>query len=255
MTPAWGETRLNGYGEENMSIESIFVLNDIEKQAAESLFLLLESGAIPQSKSTNNTNDINSKISYEYCSTKEEKIIRGVILDCPYKMRYRDRNRIFFSAWNCKDVCSVFYDVVAIIHVIAKLDLNIAALHWDFDVDLNLETYVFYTGQVAGSFVDIVDYLNALDNKASYNSQYIFSIYKESEKSAYTPLLEKLKADNYTQIQILQLWIRGEILYYALADGVILRPEGQRSLTPKEEQDLIRKIYKTANDLSRSVEF
>jgi hypothetical protein len=238
-----------------MPVESVFVLNDIEKQAAESLFLKMESGAVPLSKKTNNTNDIHSEISYEYHFTKQEKIIRGVMLDCPYKMRYRDRNRIFFSAWNCKDVCSVFYDALGIIHIIAKLDLNIETLHWEFDVDLNLETYVFYTGQVASSFVDIANYLSNAGDKVSYNSQYIFSIFTEAEESVYVPLLGKLKADGYSQIQILQVWIRGEILYYVLADGVILRPECQRSLTPKEEQDLIRKIYKSTNELSRFIEF
>jgi hypothetical protein len=64
-----------------------------------------------------------------------------------------------------------------------------------------------------------------------------------------------MRADGYSDIRILQTWIRGEILYYAVADGVALRPKDQRSLSPKEEQDLIRKIYKAMNRLSPPLVF
>jgi hypothetical protein len=238
-----------------MPVENIFVLNDIEKQVVENLFLKMASGAIPVEKQTNNTNDIHSRISYEYRSSKQEQSIRGVILDCPYKLRYRDSSRVFFSAWDCKDVCSVFYDVIAIIHVMTGMGLRINDVHREFEVDLNLEGYVFYTGQIAGSVVNITDYLNGLDERVSYNSQYILSVFNESDDSVYAALIERLKADGYAHIHILQVWIRGEILYYVIADGAILRPGSQRSLTSKEEEDLIRKIHKVTNNLSRPVGF
>ncbi|MDR2259151.1 MAG: hypothetical protein LBE14_08410 [Treponema sp.] len=238
-----------------MPVESVFILNDIEKQAAEDLVLKLASGSVPAKQRTNNTNDIKSEISYEYYSTKQEKFIRGVILDCPYKLRYRDNNRIFFSAWDCKDVCGVFYDVMAIIRVMTKLNFHINEVYREFEVDLNLEEYVFYTGQIAGSFVDIADFLSTNSNKVSYNSQYILSVFAESDNSVYAALIQKLKADGYSYIRILQVWIRGEILYYALADGAVLRSGRQRPLNSKEEQDLIRKIHKDTNKLSRPFEF
>lgn len=237
-----------------MAVERVFVLNDLEKQAVEGLILKLDSGVIPAKQKTNNTNDIHSEISYEYRSTKEGKTIHGALLDCWYRLRYRDNNRIFFSAWDCKDVCSVFYDVIVVIHMLTKQELRLRELHREFDVDLNLAGYVFFTGQIAGSFVNIADYLSGLDKNVSHNSQYILSVFKESDKSVYDALIEKLKADGYSQIRVLQLWIRGEILYYAIADGVVLRPERQRSLTYQEEQDLVRKIYKTVNELFRPVD-
>jgi hypothetical protein len=52
----------------------------------------------------------------------------------------------------------------------------------------------------------------------------------------------------------LQIWIRGEILYYVVADGAVLRSEYQRNLTPKEEADLIKKIYKAVNNRFRTVD-
>jgi hypothetical protein len=222
---------------------------------AEELVLKLSSGAIPAKQRTHNTNDINSEISYEYYSTMQEKIIRGLVLDCPYKLRYRDSNRIFFSAWDCKDICSVFYDVMAVIRVMTKLDFNINEIYREFEVDLNVADYVFYTGQIASSFVDITDFLENDPNKVSHSSQYIFSVFAESDNSVYAALIKKLKAEGYSRIRILQVWIRGEILYYVLADGTVLRPKGQRSLSSKEEQDLIKKIYKSTNNLYRSVEF
>jgi hypothetical protein len=66
--------------------------------------------------------------------------------------RYVNPNRIFFSAWDCKDVCSVFYDMIGIIHVLTKRDLHIYDLYLSFDVDLRTEAYVFLTGDTAGSF-------------------------------------------------------------------------------------------------------
>ncbi|MDR2394125.1 MAG: hypothetical protein LBD93_08235 [Treponema sp.] len=238
-----------------MPIESIFVLNDIEKQMAENLILRMDSGAIPAKRKTTDTNDIHSEISYQYSSTKQEKNLCGLMLDCQYKLRYRNSNRIFFSAWNCKDVCSVFYDVITITHMMAQLDYNVHKMYQPFEVDLNLEGYVFFTGQIARSLLDITDYLNDCNGKVSHNSQYIASVFREQECGVYDVLIAKLKADDYSLVQILQVWIRGEILYYAIADGVVLRPRYQRNLTSKEEADLIRKIHKTTNDLSRTVDF
>jgi hypothetical protein len=239
-----------------MSKESVFVLNELEKQMAEYLFLKLSSGAISPREETNKTNDINSVISYEYRAAKEEKTLHGLMLNCRYRMRYRDSGHIFFSAWDCKDVCSVFYDVLVIIHFMNKLDLHLNDLYREFEADLNVDAYVFCTGQLTASFVEMIEYLNKSGGKrVSYNSQYILSVFDESNSGVYAALLEKLKAGGYSQVQILQVWIRGEILYYAAADGAILRPEHQRSPNPKEEQDLIRKIHKAANELSRPMEF
>jgi hypothetical protein len=237
-----------------MAVERVFVLNDIEKQAVEDLILKLDSGVIPAKQKTHNTNDIQSEVSYEYRSTKEGKTIHGAVLDCWYRLRYRDRNRVFFSAWDCKDVCSVFYDAIVLIHMLTKQKLHLRELYQEFEVDLNSEGYVFFTGQIAGSFVNMADYLSGLDTNVSHNSQYILAVYKDSDQSVYDALIEKLKADGYSQIRVLQIWIRGEILYYAIADGVVLRPGNQRSLTSKEEEDLIRKIHKTVNELSRLME-
>jgi hypothetical protein len=239
-----------------MPHESVFVLNELEKEIAKAVFQKLASGSISSREETNQTNDIHSVISYEYRSTKGEKIIHGLMLGCRYRLRYRDNRRVFFSAWDCKDVCSLFYDLLTIIHVMNKLDLKFIDIHREFEVDLNSKEYVFCTGEIALSFVKIIEYLATPDGgKLSYNSQYILSIFDESGGGTYTGLLEKLKADGYSRIHILQIWIRGEILYYAMADGAMLRPEHQRSLTSKEEQDLIRKIHKAANKLSRPVDF
>jgi hypothetical protein len=238
-----------------MSIESVLVLNDIEKQMAEDLILEIDSGVIPAKRRTTNTNDIHSEISYEYNSTKEEKTLRGLMLDCRYKLRYRNHNRIFFSAWDCKDVCSVFYDVVSLTRMMSKLDYSPHKVYLPFEVDLDVEGYVFFTGQIASSLLDIADYLNHDGEKTSCNSQYISTLFMEPEYGVYDALIGKFKADGYSQIRVLQMWIRGEILYYAIADGMVLRPRNQRYLTSKEEHDLIRKLYKTTNDLSRLVDF
>jgi hypothetical protein len=238
-----------------MSIESVLVLNDIEKQMAEDLILEIDSGVIPAKRRTTDTNDVHSEISYEYSSIKEEKTLRGLMLDCRYKMRYRNRNRIFFSAWDCKDVCSVFYDVISITRMMAKMDYKPHKVCLPFEVDLDVENYVFFTGQIARTFVDISDYLNHDGEKTSCNGQYTSTVFIEPECGVYAALIEKLKADGYSQVRVLQEWIRGEILYYAIADGMVLRPRNQRFLTTKEERDLIRKLYKTTNDLSRLVDF
>jgi hypothetical protein len=170
------------------------------------------------------------------------------MLGCPYKLRYKDSNRIFFSAWNCKDVCSVFYDVVAIIHVFIGQEMNIPEVYMPFDVDLHTERYVFFAVDVADSFILITDHISKNEPRVSYNSQYILSVFDESKENVYSVLIQRLKAEGYSKVQILQVWIRGEILYYAIADGAVLRPEHQRTLTPKEEEDLIRKTYKSVNN-------
>ncbi|MDR3124019.1 MAG: hypothetical protein LBU16_09615 [Treponema sp.] len=238
-----------------MPKEIVFVLNVIEKQMAEELIQKMESGSLAVKKQTNNTNDIRSEISYEYRSAKQEKILSGAMLDCPYKLRYRDSNRIFFSAWGCKDVCSVFYDVIMVIHVMNRLDVRLNEVYEEFEVDLNVESYVFLAGPIAASFVDMSGFLDTAVQNISHNSQYILSTFQESNHGVYGALLEKLKAEGYSDIRILQAWIRGEILYYAVADGVILRPQYQRTLSPKEEEDLIRKIYKAMNSFSSTLVF
>ncbi|MDR2071370.1 MAG: hypothetical protein LBP81_08160, partial [Treponema sp.] len=230
--------------------ESILALNDIEKGIAEGLIRELSAGDIPVKG-----RDAKVAVTYEYYSTKNEKIVRGIMLGCPYKLRYRDSNRIFFSAWNCKDVCSVFYDVMAIIHMLDKKNIYDPDVSWPVDVDLHTERYVFFAVNVAASFVSIVDQISQEGDKASYNSQYILSVFDESDECIYDALIQRFKTEGFSKIQILQIWIRGEILYYAIADGAVLRPEHQRSLTSKEERDLIRKIYKSVNDKFHLVEF
>jgi hypothetical protein len=176
------------------------------------------------------------------------------MLGCPYKLRYRDRERIFFSALDCKDVCSVFYDMVAIIHVLTKQNMNIVELYRPFDADLHTETYIFLTGNTAGAFASIADHLCKEVHKISYNSQYILSVLDESDKCGYDALIQRLKTEGYSKIRILQVWIRGEILYYAIADGVVLRSSRQRVLSAKEDEDLLRKIYKAVNNRFRPVD-
>jgi hypothetical protein len=235
--------------------EAVLVLNTIEKRMAEDLVFKIESGAMRAGKQTNNTNVIHSEMSYEFHSTKQEKIISGAVLDCPYKLRYRDSKRVFFSAWGCKDVCSVFYDLVAVIHVMNGLELYFNELYEPFAADLNLESWVFLSGRIAASFVEMSGYLDAATGNISYSSQYVLSNFEESRPGVYGALLEKLKAEGCSGARILQIWMRGEILYYAVADGVTMRPPGQRSLSAKEEQDLIRKVYKAMNPLARPLVF
>jgi hypothetical protein len=233
-----------------MRRESILSVNDIEKHIAGRLIQKLTAGEIP----AKGQDAESSQVGYEYYCVGQEKIIRGSILGCPYKLRYRDRGRVFFSAWDCKDVCSMFYDMVAIIHVLAGLDPQVLDHHWPFDVDTHTERYVFFTGEAAASFALAADYICKETHKIAYNSQYILSVFDEPQESAYTPLIQRLKAEGYSKIQILQVWIRGEILYYAIADGAVLRPEYQRSLSGKEEEDLARKIDKTVHKKSRPVD-
>jgi hypothetical protein len=237
-----------------MSKESTFVLNDIEKQIADDLIQKLSAGEIPPQKQHKESLAI-QQFSYEYYSGSQEKIIRGIMLGCAYKLRYRDSKRIFFSAWNCKDVCSVFYDMAAIICVMTKQDVNTVELYRPFDVDLHTETYVFLSGDTARAFTLIADHLCKEVHKLSYNSQYILSVFDETDECGYDTLIRQLQAEGYAKIQVLQVWIRGEILYYGIVDGAVLRPSGQRVLSSKEEEDLLRKIHKAINDRFRPVDF
>jgi hypothetical protein len=236
-----------------MHKEYIFVLNDLEKRIADELIQKLSAGDMPP-KGRNDEALAIQQLSYEYYSGKQEKIVQGIMLGCPYKLRYRNSERIFFSAWDCKDVCSIFYDMVAIIHVMTKQNMHIVKLYRPFDVDLHTETYTFLTGNTAGAFVDIADHLCKEVYKISYNSQYILSVFDESDKCGYEALIQRLKTEDYSKIRILQVWIRGEILYYAIADGVVLRSSRQRVLSAREEEDLLRKIYKAVNDRFRPVD-
>jgi hypothetical protein len=228
-----------------MQEESVFVLNDIERQLAEDLIQELSAGKIP-AKGRNDKHTVN----YDYYSSKREQIVRGVILGCQYKLRYRDRNHIFFSAWDCTDVCGFFYDVVELIHVLTKEGefLHVSELFHPFEVDLRTETYVFLATDVAASLVALVDFLLKRSHKVLYNSQYTLSIFYETDKSSYDALIQRFKEEGYSRIQILEVWIRGEVLYYAIVDGTVQRPQHQRILNSREEEDLIRKTYKTVNN-------
>jgi hypothetical protein len=233
-----------------MREESVLVLNDIERQLAENLIQKLSAGNIP-AKGRNDKHAVN----YDYCSGKKEKIVRGMILGCQYKLRYRDSDHIFFSAWDCTDVCGFFYDVVGIIHVLTKQgELRVFELFHPFEVDLRTETYVFLATEVAASLISIVDFLIKRSNKVFYNSQYILSIFDEADRCSYDTLIQSFKAEGYSMIQILQVWIRGEILYYAIVDGTVQRPQRQRILNSREEEDLIRKTYKTVNNKFRRID-
>jgi hypothetical protein len=230
-----------------MREESVFIMNDIEKRMAEDLVQKLSSGIIPV-----RSRDKRHAMGYEYYTVKNEKIIHGMVLGCEYKLRYKDSDRIFFSAWNCKDAAAVFYDMIAINHILAKAkDLNIYEIFYPFDVDLHTERYVFFATEMAASFVPIADSISKETIKVVHDSQYILSVFEESDKSLYEELIQRFKAEAYSGVQILQVWIRGEILYYAILDGAVMRPEHQRNLTDKEERDLTRKIYKSLNDKFR----
>jgi hypothetical protein len=229
-----------------MPKESILVLNDIEKQIADKFMQKLITGDIPPKGENVEPQGI-YHLNYEYYSGKQEKIVRGVMLGCAYKLRYKDGNRIFFSAWDCKDVCGMFYDVVMIICTLAKQNIHIEEFSRPFDVDLHTEAYVFFTGDVAASFVRMTDHISKDAHRLFLNSQYTFSVFDESDKGEYGALIQQLKAEDYSKIQVLQVWIRGEILYYAIADGAVLRPPNQRILGSREEEDFIRKIGKTVN--------
>jgi hypothetical protein len=237
-----------------MHKEYIFILNDIEKQVAGELVGRLVSGEFPPHKLTTQTNDLNYEISYEFCPDKQEKIVRGLILNCHYKLRYRDANRIFFSAWDCKDVCAVFYDMIMLLYAMNQTETRLLEKQLPFVPDLHTEQYVFCTDQYAVSFTDMADFFLETSERTSYNSQYILSLFKESDEGGYGALFEAFKATGYSSVRIFQIWIRSEILYYVLADGVVLRPEHQRFLTPKEEADVMRKIHKSVNDRFKSID-
>lgn len=236
-----------------MGKEYIFVLNDIEKQIAGELIQKLSAGDIPPQGQNNESLAIR-QLSYEYYSGKQEKIVRGIMLGCSYKLRYKDSNRIFFSAWNCKDVCSIFYDMTAIIYIMTKQDVHVLELYRPFEVDLHTETYVFLTGNTAGAFVRMADHLCKEVHKVTYSSQYILSVFDETDECKYDALIQQLKTEGSAETQILQVWIRGEILYFTIADGAVMRPPNQRALSAKEEEDLLRKIYKAVNDRFRPVD-
>jgi hypothetical protein len=228
--------------------ESVFVLNSIERRLAEEIMRKFEAGLIVPSKDTRAHNSIRSRVCYQYRPAKNGQLLYGVMMDCPFKLRYRGSNRVFFSAWNCTDVCGLFYDVVFLIYVMAGLqdDMRVIdRMHDDFEVDLNVDSYVFYTGEIAGMYAELADKLSPFPGKIANGSQYTMSLYDEQNFGVYEDLIKKIKDDGYSSVRVLQLWVRGEILYYAIADGTMLRPEKQRKLSPREEEDLIRKIYKT----------
>jgi hypothetical protein len=227
--------------------ESVLVLNSIEKQIAMQLIEKLDSGDIVSSKDIRVDNAIRSRICYEYRSTKEGKILAGLMLDCPFKLRYRDNDHVYFSAFNCKDVCSVFYDVFLILCMMSgrNEDVKLFELHDEINVDLNVERYVFFTGELAGLFIDMMDDLIQDNSKISNSSQYVIAVFYKQDFGVYDELVKKIKADGYSNVCVLQIWIRGEIFYFAIADGLVLRPEHQRGFNSKEEKDLIRKMYKS----------
>ena len=227
-----------------MQEESVLVLNDIEKRIAEGVIHELSSMNFPVK-----CGHSKHSMSYDYYSDKNEKIVHGVVLGCKYKLRYKDSNRIFFSAWNCKDVCGIFYDVIGVIFFLCKLtNIQIGKFSWPFNVDLNTERYVFFARDAAAWFVSALDYIAKQPRKVLYSSQYVLSVFDESDQCLYDELIQKIKSEGYSKIRILQIWIRGEILYYAIVDGAVLRPEHQRFLTSTEEEDLSRKMYKSINN-------
>jgi hypothetical protein len=232
-----------------MQNESILVMNDIEKEIAEGLIRKINDGNIPAKGQVTGIN-----MGYECFFDKQEKIIHGFVSGCPYRLRYRDSNRVFFSAWHCKDVCAVFYDMVALIHSLSYADLRISELFRPFDVDLNTERYVFFSTDTAVSFAPIADRICGMPFKMLHGSQYVFSVFDDSDDCKYSELIQRYKAEGYSKVQILQIWIRGEVLCYALVDGAILRPERQRTLTAKEEADLARKMQKELNDKFRRID-
>lgn len=226
-----------------MGSESVFILNDLEKEMVEGLMRDINSGNIPAKGRATGIN-----VTYEYLSCKQEKIIRGVILGCYYKLRYRDSNHIFFSALDCKDVCAIFYDMVGLIYSLITGSLRMSERFRPFDVDLRTERYIFFATDVVASFVPFTDHVSRMPRKTLHSSQYIFSVSEESDDCVYKGVIQRFKTEGYAKIQILQVWIRGEILYYAIADGAILRSEHQRPLNSKEEADLIRILYKEVNN-------
>jgi hypothetical protein len=234
------------YGE--VMQEAILVLMDMEKQMVEELILKLASGEFLAKRLTTKTNSLHCEVSYEYRSNKHEKTICGAVLNCRYRLRYRDRDRIFFSAWDCKDVCSVFYDIFMVIYAMNHCETTFPRGQDPFVPDLDTERYVFCTDQLAVSLAKMADFLHKNPKRVSHNSQYVLSLFEEPNQGEYGALIDQLKTNGYSAIRIVEIWLRGEILYYVAADGVILRPGHQRTLTPKEEADLNRKIYKAVNE-------
>jgi hypothetical protein len=228
--------------------EDIFVLNDIEKEIAEGFIRDINAGTIPAKGQTTGIN-----LSYECLSNKQEKIIRGIIMGCYCRLRYKDSNHIFFSAWDCRDVCGIFYDMVGIIYSLTTGNLRMSELFKPFDVDLLTERYVFFATEVAASFVPFVDHIRGMPHKTLHSSQYIFTVFDELDDCRYNDLIRRFKTEGYSKIQILHIWIRGEIVYYVIADGAVLRPERQRVLSPQEEADFIRRIHKDLNNKFQKV--
>jgi hypothetical protein len=242
--------------EERVMQEYALVLNEREKAMVEELLQKLASGEFSDKRLTNETNALRHEISYVYRSDLQEKTLHGAILNCRYRLRRRDGNRIFFSAWDCKDVCSVFYDMLTLIYAMNTGGVSFANHHDPFDPDLHTERYIFCTGQLAASFAKMAEYIHhEVKGRGSYSSQYVFSLFEESHRGEYGALIDALQTGGYSAIRILQIWIRGEILYYVMADGAALRPEYQRALTPKEEADIDRKIYKAINSRYRTIDF
>jgi hypothetical protein len=233
-----------------MQDESILVMNNTEKEISRDLIQKINAGNIPVKNQSEKF-----LFNYEYYSIKQEQIILGVVLGVQYKLRYRDSSHVFFSAWNCKDVCSVFYDAVAGIYALSGQEhLYAPESPVPSNVDLHTEGYIFLAGDLTASFVSYMDYAKRKDQKICYKSQYVLYIYDESNSGVYNELIQRFKKEGYSKIQMLQMWIRGEILYYVIADGAVLRPERQRVLTAKEEKDLNRKIYKDVNGKFRFID-
>jgi hypothetical protein len=238
-----------------MKNESVFVLNYIEKQLAGDLIRDMDESAAPSSKQCEEALAVNQILTYEYSVLKGEKVLNGIILGSQYRLRYRDGNRIFFSTWNCTDACGLFYDVVMIVRSLANIQSNIEEIYKPFEVDLNVERYVFMTGAQAASISDISPCIRKFPRKRCYSSQYIIAVFDKGDNSLFEDLISKVEADDHSEVCVLQLWIRGEVLYYVLADGMVLRSEHQRSLTIREEDDIIRKTDKTVNDRFQHIKF
>jgi hypothetical protein len=237
-----------------MTSESILVLNDIEKKIAHDLIKKFAAGKLPP-KGQNPASGGIYELSYEYHPGKQDKSVSGIMLSCPYKLIYRDKRRIFFSAWNVKDVCSLFYDMVMWAHFMSKKIINIDDYHRPFEVDLDTETYVFFTGEAAKWITLFGKKMRNKEPKAIHESQYVLRIFDRPKADVYDGLIERLKAENYTDVYVIQVWIRGEVLYFALADGAMLRSGKQRPFTHKEEADLVRKLNKFVNDRHDPVDF
>jgi hypothetical protein len=230
-----------------MRVESILILNGIEKQIAYDFIETLAAGELPpRGRNTTAARGL-SEISYEYRIDKQDKIVSGIMADCAYKLRYRDRQRIFFSSWDVKDVCSIFYGMVMWANIMSERIVNMDDYYLPFEVDLNTETYVFFTGEAAKWIARFGEKMRNKEPWAIHESQYVLRIFDSPRSDVYDDLIERLKAE-YDEVYVIQVWIRGEVLYFALADGAMLRSEKQRFFTAKEEADLARKLEKFVND-------